>query len=103
MEAYRGLLEFVRHQRDLIAAGAWDELAAMDREQDETVTALRVRPPAEARALLEQADAQLRANTAALASARAEAVSMLVHLRQGRAAVHAYAGGDPAMFIDTRR
>jgi len=103
MEAYTRLLEFVRRQRDLIAAGAWDELAAMTAEQDETVSSLRVRPPTEARAVLEQADAQAKANTAALTAARGEAVAALVHLNRGRAALHAYAGGDPAMFVDTRR
>jgi hypothetical protein len=103
MDAYARLLELVRRQRDLIAAGAWEELAAMTGEQDAALTALRVRPPAGARRLLEQADAQARANETAIAAARGEAVAALVHLNRGRAALHAYAGGDPSVFVDTRR
>jgi hypothetical protein len=102
-EPYGRLVEICRRETDLIASGDWDAVVRLGEEREELVAALPAKPPAEARGHLRRADELVRANAAALAAARAATVAELGQLRTVRETIRAYAGGAPAVFIDTRQ
>jgi hypothetical protein len=103
MDAYARLVEMCERESELIAAADWDAVVALGNERAVLVGALPAKPPAGARAHLRRADDLSRANTAALAAARAATVAELGRLRTVRATIRAYVGEAPAVFVDTRR
>jgi hypothetical protein len=103
MDAYARLVEMCEREAELIAAADWDAVVALGNERAVLVGSLPAKPPAGARAHLRRADDLSRANTAALAAARAATVAELGQLRTVRATIRAYVGEAPAVFVDTRR
>ena len=80
---------------DLIAAGAWEDLAALVAERTALVAALPAPTPAD-RPLLEHLARRQQLVTAALARAGAETSAELGRLGRGRGAVRGYAtSGQP--------
>jgi hypothetical protein len=100
---YTRLVELCERESELIAASAWDDISALADERARLVALLPARPPHDARPLLERASRLIQANAAAIDAARTETLEQLKQLRTVRAAIRAYAGGDAAVFVDTRR
>lgn len=100
---YRALLEVTERERDLIAAGDWEGVAAAGAERTRILAELPASHSAEARALVDKALAQVRANLAAAVATRDRTRATLIHLAGGRRALRAYAGTAPAGRVDTRR
>ncbi len=101
---YERLVELAARERDLIAAGRYDELPALDDERAALVAALPAMPPAEAGPALERAAVLQEENTRALAAALVETRHGLLDLRRGRKTARSYApplSADGAL-LDTR-
>jgi hypothetical protein len=101
-QGYRRLLELALSERELIAQGRFDELPALGADRAALARALPSPPPAEARALLEEAKGIVDANVAVLASAIEQTRADLAHLRRGRVAVASYGATTPARGLDLR-
>jgi hypothetical protein len=88
---YERLVTLAERERDLIAAGRYDELPALDSERGELVEALPALPPAEAGPALQQAAALQEENTRALAAALIETRHGLLDVNRGRQTARSYA------------
>lgn len=93
MDVYDELLELVEREHAHVVAGAWEELAALDRQRRDLVTRLPATPPAQARATLEQAHAVQARTSALLTAGLHELRRELGMLSHGRAAVRGYGAG----------
>ena len=94
MDPYAALLTLTEREHELVVAGAWEELSALDAERRVLLDALPARPPAgAARRALERAAAVQSATTALLAAQVADLRRSLGHMAQGRTAVQGYGGG----------
>jgi hypothetical protein len=92
------LAELARREREIVAAGHWDELIELQAERQRLIDRLPPQPPAEAEGVLEEALEQSRATQTALTAALAELESALGAVRRGRRAVSAYGlGADSAL------
>lgn len=93
MLVYEELLALVEHEHELVVAGAWEELAAVDRLRRDVVDRLPAVAPRAARATLERAHA-VQARTSELLAAGIDALrGELGALSHGRAAVRGYGAG----------
>jgi hypothetical protein len=101
--AYARLVELCERERDLIAAAEWDAVVELGEERAALVAALPAKPPAAARSHVRRIQELTRANTAALAAARAATVAELGQLRTVRQTIRAYVGRSPAVYVDTRQ
>lgn len=101
---YDRLVELAERERDLIAAGRYDELAELDDERGDVVDALPALPPPEAGPALERAAALQEENTRSLAAALVETRHGLLDLRRGRRTARSYAPqlGANGALLDTR-
>ncbi|HEY6781568.1 MAG TPA: hypothetical protein VI111_11470 [Thermoleophilaceae bacterium] len=102
--SYEQLVELAERERDLIAAGRFDDLAALDDERGALVDTLPAVPPAQARPALERAAALQEENTRSLAAALVETRHGLLDIRRGRRTARSYApqlDADGAL-LDTR-
>jgi hypothetical protein len=100
---YRALLEATERERDLIAAGDWEGVAAAGAERTRILAELPEHHSAEDRPLVAEALAQVRRNLAAAVATRDRTRATLAHLADGRRALRAYAGTAPAGRFDARR
>jgi hypothetical protein len=93
-DPYAELLALTEREHELVIAGAWEGLAAVDAERRALVAVMPARAPSGAarKALRRAADVQA-ATTALLAPQVAELRRSLSHLAQGRTAVQGYGGG----------
>jgi hypothetical protein len=93
-DPYAALLALTELEHELVVAGAWEELAAVDAERRTLVAVMPAHAPAGAarEALARAADVQA-ATTALLATHVAELRRSLGHVAQGRTAVQGYGGG----------
>ena len=96
-DPYATLLELTEREHALVAAGAWEDLAAVDMTRRALLASLPATPPATARPALTRALAQ-QAATSALLDAQVGALRRaLGHVAKGRVAVQGYgAGSAPA-------
>ena len=96
-DPYAALLALTEREHELVVAGAWEELAAVDAQRRTLVAVMPACPPAGAagEALARAAEVQA-ATTALLASQVAELRRSLGHVAQGRTAVRGYGGGTSA-------
>jgi hypothetical protein len=93
-DPYAALLALTEREHELVVAGAWEELAAVDAERRTLMAVMAAHaPPGAARALLARAAEVQAATTALLATQVAELRRSLGHVAQGRAAVRGYGGG----------
>ena len=93
MRLYDELLALTERAHALVVAGAWEELAGIDRLRREVVARLPAVAPAGARAALERAQA-IGAQTGALLAARTDELRRELNaLSHGRAAVRGYGTG----------
>jgi hypothetical protein len=90
LQRYEQLLELVRRSAEAIEAGAWDDLVELGRERRDLMHALPERPPAEARAILEEAAKLADANVAALVAAVESVRADLRLVERGRNAMSSY-------------
>jgi hypothetical protein len=88
---YDELLALVERETELIAAGAWDELATLDGPRIALLACMPKVPPADARPLLELASDQLEKNASALSAAMAQTQGELDRLGRARAKIGSYA------------
>jgi hypothetical protein len=93
--AYEDLLARAEGELVLAAEGRWDELVQAGAERAVLAASLPPAPPA-ARPVLERLAAVQADLTAALLSARADALRELGTVRRGRGAVRGYAGAAAA-------
>lgn len=91
MRGYERLVELAERERELIAAGRFDELAELDAERDELVASLPEQAPREARFLLERAAQLQEESSQALIAAMATVRGGLLELARGRRAADRYA------------
>lgn len=92
MQRYEQLLVLVEREHELVVAGSWEELAALDALRRELVAQLPAVAPAAAAGLLARA-ADVQARTSALLAAGIDELRReLGTLSQGRVAVRGYAG-----------
>jgi hypothetical protein len=101
---YERLVELAERERDLIAAGRFDELPALDDERSRIVSDLPDAPPPAAGPALQRAAALQEESTRAIASALLETRHALLDLGRGRRTARSYApqaGGGGAL-LDTR-
>jgi hypothetical protein len=101
---YVRLLELAERERDLIAAGRFDELAALDDERGALVDGLPATPPPGAGPALTRAAALQEESTRALAAALGATRESLAELLRGRRTARSYAppvAADGAL-LDTR-
>ena len=93
-DPYAALLALTEREHELVVAGAWEELAAVDAERRTLVAVMPAHAPAGAarEALARAADVQA-ATTALLAAQVAELRRALGHVAHGRTAVQGYGGG----------
>ncbi len=103
LSLYRALLEVTERERDLIAAGDWEGVAAAGAERARILAELPDDHSADARPLVDEALANVRANLATAVATRDRTRATLAHLADGRRALRAYAGAAPAGRFDTRR
>ena len=96
------LLELARRQRELIADGRYDELAALECEWAAAQSEAPAQTPPEALPLLAEAERLVDGNVAALEAALRATAEELSRLRRGRAAVLSYAGGQGISGVDER-
>ena len=94
MNPYAALLTLTEREHELVVAGAWEELAALDADRRAVLDALPARPPARgAREALDRAAQVQAATTALLAAQVGDLRRSLGHMAQGRTAVQGYGGG----------
>jgi hypothetical protein len=87
---YEQLLALAEREHELVVAGSWEELAAVDAARRELVATLPSPAPAAARALLARA-ADVQARTSALLAAGVDELRReLGTLAHGRVAVRGY-------------
>jgi Flagellar protein FliT len=91
LAGWERLVELAARERDLAAAGRWEELDAAGDERAALAASLGDPPPA-ARRLLECALALQEELVATILRARTATLEELGHVRRGRSAVQAYAG-----------
>ena len=91
MSVYVELVELAELEAELVAAGAWADVVALEERRRELVARLPADPPAEAREALERADALLRRNAAAIAASLAATRGELDAEAVRRAALGPYA------------
>jgi hypothetical protein len=91
MRGYERLVELAERERELIAAGRFDELAEIDAERDELVASLPEQAPPDARFLLERAARLQEESSRELAAALATVRVGLLELARGRRAAGGYA------------
>jgi len=97
MDPYAALLALTEREHELVVAGVWEELAAVDAERRVVLDALPVHAPgATAREALGRAAGVQAATTALLAAQVADLRRSLGHMAQGRTAVRGYGGGAAA-------
>lgn len=96
-DPYAALLALTEREHELVVAGAWEELAAVDAERRTLMAVMPVHPPAApAGEILARAAEVQAATTALLAAQVAELRRSLGHVAQGRTAVQGYGGGTSA-------
>ena len=88
---YAQLLSMAERERELIQAGAWDELVELGERRAAVAARLPARPPAEARHLLERTHMQVAANIEEMIAARRRTGEELGTLRRARTAWRSYA------------
>jgi hypothetical protein len=88
---YTSLLALAEREQTLIAAGAWDDLAAVAAERDAIVATLPAVPPPEALDILRRLHGAQQLVAAALRAVRLDTARELVELGRGRGAVRGYA------------
>ncbi len=88
---YERLVELAERERDLIAAGRYDEIPALDDERNRIVADLPAVPPPEAGPALERAAVLQEESTRAIASALLETRHALLDLGRGRRTARSYA------------
>lgn len=93
-DSYAALLALTEREHELVVAGAWEELAAVDAERRTLIDVMPACPPVGAAGeILARAAAVQAATTALLATQVAELRRSLGHVAQGRTAVLGYGGG----------
>jgi hypothetical protein len=97
---YAQLLAMAERERDLIHAGAWDELVELGEHRAAVAAQLPARPPVQARELLERTHMLIAANVEAMIEARRRTGEELGSLRRARTAWRSYAQGEPARRFD---
>ncbi|MFL5963057.1 MAG: hypothetical protein ACJ757_09230 [Gaiellaceae bacterium] len=90
MSPYVRLVELVLREAELVEAGAWTELEAVARERRELVATLPARPPADARAQLEEAARIVAATGSSISSSLALVQAQLDRFREGRSVTIGY-------------
>lgn len=90
-DPYAALVALAERERDLVAAGRFDELGALDAERTALVASMPRQVPAHARSALERAAELQLETTRALRAGIAERRSDLHALGRGREAARAYA------------
>lgn len=95
-ELYDDLLVLAEREHALLAAGAWEDLAALDAQRRDLLARLPAAAPATARAVLERALAVQAQSSAALAGGVDGLRRELATLSQGRAAVRGYGAAGAA-------
>ena len=100
-DAYAELAALAERELELVSAGDFDELPALQRERDALVASLPDTPPAAARPSLERA-AQLQERvSAALSGAIADVGGEIDRVERGRTAVRGYAPAtEPRRVLD---
>ncbi len=94
--AYVTLLALTEREHELVLAGEWEALAAVDAARRELLAELPDGPaPGAARDLLARAAIVQAATTTLLAAQVAELRGALGHVAHGRTAVQAYGGTRP--------
>jgi hypothetical protein len=89
--AYERLVELAERERDLIAAGRFDDLPALDDERNRIVADLPATPPPAAGPALQRAAALQEESTRSIASALLETRHALLDLGRGRRTARSYA------------
>jgi hypothetical protein len=102
-DAYAALAALAEAERDLAAAGRYDELEAVQARRAALVAGLPARPPAAAEPHLRRAAAAQAQATAALTAAVSVARGQAVRIERGRGAVAAYRPAAPAWPGHSRR
>jgi hypothetical protein len=95
---YERLLALAEREAALVAAEAWDDLAAVAAERAALIARLPAVPPRAARPVLERLSGVQQLLVAALATARAQTAAEIGRLGRGRGAMQGYAvsAGRPA-------
>jgi hypothetical protein len=91
MTVYEELVAFVQLETELIQAGKWHDLVALERRRSELVTKLPPHPPAEAHELIELVLTRLKRNAAALSASLAHVRGELDRIGRTRQALGSYA------------
>ncbi len=92
-DPYATLLELTEREHELVVAGAWAQLAAVDMARRSLLAGLPAVPPAAAHAALTRALALQTATAELLAAQVGDLRRSLGHVAQGRVAVQGYGGG----------
>jgi hypothetical protein len=100
--SYDGLAELDALERELIAAGRWDELPAVGEERSRLVAALPDVPPPAARGLLEASRRAVAENAAELTVQLTQVYEELAALGRRRRAAERYDGAGAVSLLDAR-
>ena len=103
LHPYSELVRMAEHERELIAAGSWEELVRLGGRRAELAATLPARPPAEARDLLETASRQIAANAVALEGARERTGRDISRVGTARQALRGYGMHEPERRLDVHR
>ena len=99
-DGYDTLLALAERERDLIAAGQWEDVVMLGAARAELTAQLPQRAPASARAVLEKTASIVDSNVAAIATASDGVRRELAHLDRGRSALASYSSAAPSRRID---
>ena len=99
-EGYDTLLALAERERDLIAAGQWEDVVTLGAARAELTAQLPQRAPASAREALERTASIVDSNVAAIATASDAVRRELAHLDRGRSALASYAATATTRRID---
>jgi hypothetical protein len=102
MAPYLAVLSLTRSEGDLMAAGDWQGVVRLGAERTQIDATRPTTPPDDARELVDQALAHMQMNLAQAVATRDHTRATLIHLADGRRALHAYAGTAPGGHFDAR-
>jgi hypothetical protein len=97
---YAELRAMAAHERELIHAGAWDELVELGIERAAVAARLPSQAPVQARELLQQTQLMVSDNVARLTEAKRQTAEQLGALRRARAGWRSYSHSEPTRRFD---
>jgi hypothetical protein len=93
MDGYDELVSLARRRHDLVAAGRYDEVAAVDAEAERLASTLPPLPPPDAAPALDALSALIESTRAALTDRLDATASELAGVRRGRWIARGYGSG----------